>query len=94
MFLLDCNRYNVLNSREGHDISLQNNLREVNKVIEVQIPPSSKQDKEVLMIKAINATVSPTSHHKLEAMSIGQAKGNQLGDHGKQIIQSLPRPVS
>ena len=27
-------------------------------------------------------------------MSIGQAKGNQLGDKGKHIIHSLSRPMS
>ena len=63
-------------------------------MIEVQIPTSSKQDKEVLSIKEFNDMVSPTSHHKLEAMSIGQAKGNQLGDKGKHIIHSLPHLTS
>ena len=66
----------------------------MNKVTEVQSPSSSKQDQEVLSIKEFNYTVSLTSHHKLEGMSIGQAKGNQLADKGKHIIHSLSHPMS
>ena len=36
---------------------------------------------------------SKDNHHKFEGSSIGQSKGNQLGDKGKHIIQSLPHPV-
>ena len=47
-----------------------------------------------MSIKEFNDTVSLTSHHKLEVMSIGQAKGNKLGDKGKHIIHSLSHPMS
>ena len=90
--LFDGNPYNTLNNDESRDVSLQNNLREVNKVTEVQAPSSLKPDHEDLMIKEINAMVK--HHHKLDAMSIGRAKGNQLGDKCKHIIQSLPHSVS
>ena len=94
MFLLDCNPYNPLNSEEGSDISLKNNLRKANTVTEVQSPSSSKQDQEVLPLKEFNDTFALTSEHKLEAFSMGQVKGNQLGDKGKHIIHSLSHPMS
>ena len=94
MFLLDCNPYNPLNSEEGSDISLKNNLRKANTVTEVQSPSSSKQVQEVLPFKEFNDTVGLTSEHKLEVFSMGQVKGNQLGDKGKHIIHSLSHPMS
>ena len=94
MFLLDCTPYNPLNSKEGSDISLKNNLREANAVTELQSPSSSKQNQEVLTIKEFNDTVALTSEHRLEAFSMGQVKDNQLGDKGKHIIHSLSHPMS
>ena len=45
-------------------------------------------------LKEFNDTVALTSEHKLEAFSMGQVKGNQLGDKGKHIIHSLAHPMS
>ena len=84
--LFDCNQYNTLNSDEGRNTSSQNSVKEKNKVVEIQSLVTSKQDQEV-MIKE-----SKDNHHKFEVSSILQSKDNQLGDKGKNIIQSLPCP--
>ena len=83
--------YNNLNNDEGRDISSQNNSREVDKVTEVQIPSSQKQDHEILTLKKIPSKVSPASHHKLEVSFCMPHKGNQLRDKGNQVPHPVPQ---
>ena len=87
--LFDCNPYNTLNSDDCRNISSQNRVREKNKVVDRQSPTTLKQHQEIVSVKE-----SKDNHHKFEGLSIGQSNGNQLGDKGKHVIQSLPHPVT
>ena len=87
--LFDCNPYNTLNSDDCRNISSQNRVREKNKVVDRQSPTTLKQHQEIVSVKE-----SKDNYHKFEGLSIGQSNRYQLGDKGKQIIQSLPHPVT